>query len=216
MAAFNLFKSDKIDLVTLPKPDDTIHFFKAVKTKSEKFWTDTVPNKRIYGFQIQRDTKWRPGLSDIQIHDFEKTIGFPFPTPLRNFYKTMNGLTKQGMNLYGSDGTPPAFRSVFYSYPDDIQLVKDYINWIYNATSVRKEDLENVDISKIFPVFQHRFMLIDVPDNPILSMYGDDIIYWADNLSKMLANEIFSGAIKNVSDFESSLQLQPDIKFWLD
>ena len=216
MAAFNLFKKNKIDLVTLPKPDDTIPFFKAVKTKSEKFWTDTSPNKKIYGFQIQQDTKWRPGLSDSQLHDFEKTIGFSFPTPLRNFYKTMNGLTKQGINLYGSDGTPPAFRSVFYSYPQDIQLIKDNINWIYEATAVRKEDLGNGSISKIFPVFQHRFMLIDIADNPILSMYGDDISYWTDNLSKLLANEIFSGIIENVSDFESSPRLQPNIKFWLD
>jgi hypothetical protein len=59
-------------------------------------------------------------------------------------------------------------------------------------------------------------MLIDIPTNPILSMYGDDIIYYADNLSKLLANEIFSGVIYNVSDFESPPQTQPEIKFWLD
>ena len=47
-------------------------------------------------------------------------------------------------------------------------------------------------------------------------MYGDDIIYYADNLSKLLANEIFSGIIYNASDFESPPQAHPEIKFWLE
>ena len=217
MAAFNLFKKkDNIDWVTLPQPDDSVSFFETVKNESEKFWVDTSPNKGIYGFQIQQDTKWRQGLSDTELQEFENYLGFSFPTPLRNLYKTMNGLTKQGVNLYGNDGTPPAFRSVFYSYPDDIQLIQKQVDGIYEATSVKKEHLENLDVSRIFPVYGHRFMLIDIPKNPILSMYGDDIIYYAENLSKLLANEIFSGVIYNVSDFESPPQLQPEIKFWLD
>ena len=217
MAAFNLFKKkDNIDWVTLPQPDDSISFFETIKNESEIFWADISPNKGIYGFQIQQDSKWRQGLSDTKLQEFENSIGFSFPTPLRNFYKTMNGLTKQGINLYGNDGTPPALRSVFYSYPGDIQLIQEQVDWIYEATSVKKEDLENLEVSRIFPVYGHRFMLVDMPGNPILSMYGDDIIYYSESLSKLLANEIFSGVIYNVSDFESPPQLQPEIKFWLD
>lgn len=211
-----MFRRDKIDWVTLPEPDDSLSFFETIKLESEKFWADTVPSKGVYGFQIQQDSKWRPGLSDTELQDFEDAIGFAFPIPLKNFYKTMNGLEKPGMNLYGDNGTPYAFRSVFYSYPDDLQLIKDNIDWIYKATSVKKEDLEGLEVSRIFPVFQHRFMLVDIPSNPILSMYGDDIIYYAENLSKLLANEIFAGVIYNVYDFESPPQSQPEIKFWLD
>jgi len=58
-------------------------------------------------------------------------------------------------------------------------------------------------------------MLIDVPGNPILSMYGNDIIYWADDLSQLLANELF-GNIHNVHEFESKKYSKIDIKFWLD
>ena len=137
-------------------------------------------------------------------------------SPLWNFYKTMNGLTKPGINLYGNSGTPPAFRPVFYSYPDDLQLIKKNIDWIYEATSVRREELEGLGVSRIFPVFQHRFMLVDITGNPILSMYGDDIIYYAENLSKLLANEIFEGVLYNVSEFESPPQTQPVINLWLD
>lgn len=59
-------------------------------------------------------------------------------------------------------------------------------------------------------------MLFELPNNPILSMFGEDIIYYAENLSKLLANEIFSGVIYNVSEFESPPQSQPEIQFWLD
>ncbi|MDF3079419.1 MAG: hypothetical protein K0S09_3308 [Sphingobacteriaceae bacterium] len=217
MAAFNLFKKkDNIDWVTLPQPDDSLSFFETIKKESEIFWADINPNKSIYGFQIQQGTKWREGLTDTELNEFENSFGFSLPTPLLNFYKTMNGLTKQGINIYGNDGTPHAFRSVFYSYPEDTVLIQEQIDWIYEATSVKKQDLENLGVSRIFPVYGHRFMLIDIPDNPILSMYGDDIIYYADNLSKLLANEIFSGVIYNVSDFESPPITQPEIKFWLD
>ena len=217
MAAFNLFKKKgNIDWVTLPLPDDSVSFFETIKKESEMFWADTSLNKGIYGFQIQQDSKWRQGLNDKELQEFENSIGFSFPTPLRNFYKIMNGLTKQGINYYGNDGTQPAFRSVFYSYPDDLKLIQDQIEWIYKATSVKKADLDSLKVSRIFPVYGNRFMLIDLPDKPILSMYGADIIYYAENLSKLLSNEIFSGVIYNVSDFESPPHLQPEIKFWLD
>jgi hypothetical protein len=58
-------------------------------------------------------------------------------------------------------------------------------------------------------------MLIDVPGNPILSMYGDDIVFWADDLSKLFANELFEN-IYNVYDFESLKYSGSDIGFWLD
>jgi hypothetical protein len=202
--------------VTLPQPDESLSFFETIKKESETFWADSSPNKDIYGFQIQQDSKWRQGLSDGELQEFESSIGFSLPIPLRNFYKTMNGLTKQGINLYGNDGTRPTFRSVFYSYPEDLKLIQEQIEWVYETKSVKKEDLERLKVSRIFPVYRHRFMLVDIPDNPILSMHGEDIIYFAENLSKLVANEIFSGVIYNVYDFESPLQSQREIKFWLD
>lgn len=214
MSIFNKFKRTGIKWVTLPQPDDSIQFFQIIKEESEKYWTETSPNNDIYGFQIQQGTKWRQGLKEDDLKEFEKTMGFSFPTPLRDYYKTMNGLTKKGVNVYGKDGTTYSYRSVFYSYPDDVILIKEYIKWIYEATSVKEDELKNAGISRIFPIYGHRFMLIDVPGNPILSMYGDDIIYWTDNLSKLLANEIFDN-IYNIYDFESSPQSQPEINFWL-
>jgi hypothetical protein len=127
----------------------------------------------------------------------------------------MNGLSKPGINMYGTDSTKPNFNQVFYSYPQDIDKIKELIKLVYDANLISESDLLRLNISKIFPICWHRFMLIDVPDNPILSMYGDDIVYWADDLSKLLANELFEN-IYNVYDFESVKYLNNDIGFWLD
>jgi hypothetical protein len=46
-------------------------------------------------------------------------------------------------------------------------------------------------------------------------MHGDDTIFWADDLSKLLANELFEN-IYNAYDFESLKYFGSDIGFWLD
>jgi len=214
MSMSNNYRHEKPPFVTLPPPNNSLSFFESIKRESEIYWAETKPSLGISGFQIQQHTIWREGLNEVGLREFERAINMVFPTPLRNFYSVMNGLTKAGINLYGNNGTPFSYRPVFYSYPDDIALINEQIDWIYEATSVNKELLGN-SISRIFPIYGHRFMLIDAPGNPILSMYGDDIIYWADNVSKLLANEIFDN-INNVSDFESSPERQTEISFWLD
>jgi len=208
-----LRRNSRVDYITLPTPDNTIYYFQTIKNLSEQYWSVTQPNKNIYGFQIQENTIWNPGLSDADLQQFQDAIGFTFPEPLKNFYKVMNGLSKPGINLYGSDGTKPILNPVFYSYPQDLEEIKNLIKWIYDANLVLENDLSELNISRIFPVCWHRFVLIDVSGNPILSMYGDDIIYWSDNLCKLLANELFEN-IYNVHDFES--KISNDIPFWLD
>jgi hypothetical protein len=206
----------KPQTIHLPEPDDSLAFFEVLKKESEKYWVDIVPSKGVYGFQVQPGTKWRPGLDEKQLRDFENAVGFSFPLPLRNFYRTMNGVTKPGINLYGSSGEPPAFHPVFYSYPEDMQVMRELIEWICNEMGVKKEDLESSGISRIFPVYMHRFLLIDIPGNPILSMYGSDIIPYAENLSRLLAQEIFDHVEFNNSAHEDQSGTLPEIRFWLD
>ncbi len=209
------FLNKEFNYVRLPFPDDSLSYFEGLKTVSELYWEETTPNNSIYGYQIMQHSKWRPGLHDEEILNFEKALGLPFPNALRNFYKTMNGLTKPGINIYGNDGTPFAYYPLFYSYPEDLELIKERIEWIYSANTITKEQLEVSGISRIFPIYSHRFLLLDVPGNPVLSMYGNDILFWADNLSKLLAIEIFN-KIEDGRYFESNQKALPLIKFWLD
>jgi hypothetical protein len=125
----------------------------------------------------------------------------------------MNGLDKPGINVYGNDGTAHTFSSVYYSYPNDIEVIKKKIEWILGSNNLTNDKLDNDNIPKIFPVTGHRFITLD-DNNQILSMYGDDIVYWAENISKLIANEIFD-KIYNVDDFESNPINAKSIKFWL-
>jgi len=63
------------------------------------------------------------------------------------------------------------------------------------------------NISRIFPIFSHRFMLIDHKEYPILSMNGKDIILYANNIIDLLYMDLNIKGInvKNVN-----------IKYWLD
>jgi hypothetical protein len=210
-----MFKDNKLDdYLRLPEPDDSVDFFETVKRLSEKYWAKTDLNKGLYGFQIQKNTKWKEGLTDNQISEFEKTLKIKFPTGLRNFYKTMNGLDKPAINVYGNDGTEHTFSPVYYSYPNDIEAIKEKIEWILESNNMTIDKLDMDNIPNIFPVTGHRFIILD-DNNQILSMYGDDIIYWAENISKLIANDIFDN-IYNVCDFESNPANAKSVKFWLE
>lgn len=206
---------DKLkDFIKLPTPTNELHFFETVKSLSNTYWADTDINKGVYGFQIQKDSKWRGGLSDNEITNFENELGYKFPTSLRNFYKTMNGLDKTGINIFGNSGHEFSYRPIYYSYPDDLQIIKDNIEWIYKAKNLTTDKLLQDGISRIFPVCRHRFVLIDDSKQRVLSMYDNDIVAWSDSISKLIVTDIFDN-IYNASDFESDPN-DFDIKFWLD
>jgi len=210
-----MYKHNKLnDYIKLPEPDDSIFFFETIKRLSEEYWSTIDINKGVYGFQIQRDTKWNNGLTDNQINDFEANLKIKFSRGLKNFYRTMNGLNKPGINVYGNDGTKHTFSPVYYSYPNDIEVIKEKTKWVLYSNNLTNDNLNTYNIPKIFPVTGHRFIILD-DNNQILSMYGDDIIYWADNISKLIATDIFEN-IYNIYDFESNPANAKNIKYWLE
>ncbi|MCX6311277.1 MAG: SMI1/KNR4 family protein [Bacteroidetes bacterium] len=202
-------------LVHLPKPVPTVEYFEKIKTLSEKYWNEIKLDKLLFGYQVQPKSKWKKGLSEEQLQEFEKVMGFEFPLPLRNFYLTMNGLDKPCINVYGNSGEDAAFQPIFYSFPDDLDLIKENIDWIYKKNKTDLNKLKKAKASRIFPVHGHRFILIDEPGFPILSMHAGDIIYWKDNLSKVLATEIFPD-IENEHDFLNISEKKRWVKFWLE
>ena len=198
----------------LPKPDNSIDFFKKLKIESEKFWEVTDINRKIFGFQIQNGTKWNKGLSENELIEFQKDLKLEFPEELKNFYRVMNGLDKKGINVNGNNGEGISFKPIYYTYPIDLELIKENINWIYESNEVNIDLIEQNEIPKIFPIIGHRFLIVD-ENKQILSMYGNDIIYWSENISKLIATDIFNN-IKNITDFESNEKNMKPIKFWLD
>lgn len=190
-------------------PEDQELFFAWLKQTSEKYWENIQINNKIYGFQIQPQTKWKPGLSDIEISKFESEMGFQFPIVLKLFYKNMNGTDKPAIDVYGQSGEKYAYSPIFYSYPDDLPIIKDYINWIYEEFKINEDYIKSNGISHIFPVYSHRFIMIEHEKNPVLSMYGNDVIFYAPSLRHLLYKDIFNEPIAHK-------EKDVYVKFWLD
>jgi hypothetical protein len=80
------------------------NFLAEFKSSTEKKWSLTSLNPKIYGFQIQQGTHWNPGLSDEKIAEYENFTGARFPHDFKKFLKAMNGTDRETINIYGSSG----------------------------------------------------------------------------------------------------------------
>ena len=156
--------------------------FIKIKKLTENYWGNIELNEKVYGFQAQKGTKWKKGLSENQITEFENIMGFEFPEILKDYYTVMNGVDNQQINLFGNSGYEYSYSQTIYSFPDDIQTIKNLIKWIYETNGIEEKEMEQKNISRIFPILSHRFILIDHEKHPILSMHGDDIILFANNI----------------------------------
>lgn len=171
--------------------DDSLESFGLIKRLSEKKWKNAEIQSNVWGFQIQSGSVWNTGLLDSEIRDFESQIGVSFPDALKNFWRTMNGLDRLGINV-GDGKSPPDFGRTEYSYPHDIARIKDFIAWTAEENGYTYAQLTSGKAPFIFPYSGNRFLIFE-PFKQVLSMHGNDIIYWGLNLSKGLAADIFPG-----------------------
>ncbi|WP_299112183.1 SMI1/KNR4 family protein [uncultured Winogradskyella sp.] len=171
---------------TFNKLENTTSDFELLKRESEKKWKNLNLYTKVYGYQIQENSKWNKGLNEKELFDFQSELGFEFPECLKDFYRTMNGLNKQGINFRGGENIEPNFGSTFYSYPKDIAKIKEQIDWVRKDNKINQEQ----KAPNIFPFLGHRFLIIDNYEQ-VLSMVGRDIICWSEKLIKGIALDIF-------------------------
>ncbi|MEO6656457.1 MAG: SMI1/KNR4 family protein, partial [Pyrinomonadaceae bacterium] len=180
------------NLENMQPPNNPDEFFPWLKKASEEYWETIEINQGIFGFQIQKGTKWLPGLSDEEVVKYEKEMGVSFPEIYKLYLKYMNGTDEPAINVYGECGEPYRYASGYYSYPRDWDSVKEKIKWIYDDFGVTPEFIEETKIPPIMPIVSHRFIVLDrCAKNPVLSMYGRDSIFYAPSLESFLANDIF-------------------------
>ena len=187
-------------------------FFPWLKQESEEFWKSIRLKDDIYGYQIQAGTRWNEGLTEDEITRFERIIGFKFPSLYKLFLKTMNGTDKEAINIYANSGEPVRYHVDYYAYPKDLPAIRDKITWIYESCHVTHANIEAEQIPRIMPIVFHRFLVIDrCTSNPVLSMYGNDIIPYASNLITFLVNDIFRNSAP-----DPDLPNDVHVKFWLE
>lgn len=186
---------------------NTIPNFEELKIESEKFWRSKELEDNVYGFQIQTGSKWKEGLKDEELKIFQDKLGIEFPDSLKTFYRTMNGLDRPGINVL-AEKDDAEYGTIFYSYPDDIDEMKEYIHWVKEENNSVKYN--QGEVPPIVPYYGHRFLIIGKYEQ-VLSMYGNDIILWAENLIQGIAQDIFEINFDKMKDIE----LKP-IEFWGD
>ncbi len=167
------------------KLDASIESFIFLKEASEKYW-EKVSLEFCSGYQIQEGSRWKKGLTAEELLDFQHTLGFEFPLVLKNYYSVMNGLDNPGIYNNGKDAIE--YGPTFYTYPEDIAQIKAMIQSVWNAYSITPETGKT--IPDIFPYYIHRFLILN-QDMPVLSMHGDDVLYWSENLCKGIAVDVF-------------------------
>jgi hypothetical protein len=191
-------------------PDNPNVFFIWLKKMSEKVWESIELKRGVFGFQTQKETKWLEGLSEDKIAEYEIELGFAFPEIYKFYLRNMNGTEKPAINTYG-DSETVAYTADYYSFPRDLEIVKDRIKWIYEEFLVDEDEIRREKIPHIIPIVGHRFLIADnCAENPVLSIYGRDAIVYAPNLQKFLIADIF----ENSSMVETNLTFE--IKLWLD
>ena len=114
-------------------------FLAEFKRATEAKWSGKSIDPSLYGFQFQRGTRWMPGLPDKQIADYEDVLGTKFPDDFRIFLGAMNGTDLPTLNVFGSTGVPQRQSPGVYSYPRDVEVVKQLIE-------VVEEDRDDVTL----------------------------------------------------------------------
>lgn len=179
--------------------DSSYKSFELIKSQSELFWEET--NNEFNRNYIQKDTKWNEGLSEFELIDFQNQLGIKFPESLQNYYRVMNGLNLPG--VYINEGEIE-YKSVFYSYPNDIELIKSIIQ-----STLKTFEVKENQVPFIFPYYGNRYLIFNEQENVLSIM--NDVIYWSDNLCKAIAQDIFARKI-DFRELELSKLYKTD--FW--
>ena len=180
-------------------------FIALFKDQSEKHFAELELDKDAYGLQHQKGTRWRPGLTEQELLDFQQEVGFEFPAELLAFYRVMNGTDLPGVNIYGEEGLPYDYAPIYFSYPEHLPQIKQAIEERLFIKGLTISKLKEEGIPFIFPINDFYFMIIDNQTNPIYFLtpvYKNHDInqayvhgsLWTDTLQSWLVKDIFHRA----------------------
>lgn len=176
----------------------TQDFILDFKKSTEARWRNHEIDPGLYGFQIRKGTRWNPGLSEHQISQFERDLGFSFSPDIRLFLVHLNGTDKPTLNVYGNCGEPHREGVGVYSYPKDFAQVKERLSDVAEDWSDLGSLLAEVGLGKktanLLPFYSHRYAVCgnDFPGTPVLSIHGSDAIVYGRDFREYLQKEFLS------------------------
>lgn len=173
------------------------NFLAELKRTTEAKWCEQTLNPNLVGFQFQRGTRWKPGLPEKTIAEYENYLSIRFPNDFRAFLRVMNGTDLPTLNIYGSCGETPRESIGVYSYPRDIKIVEQRIEDIHTwrpelERTMAEQSFQLRSDAALMPIYIHRYVVCgsDLGESPVLSIHGaTDAIVYGHSLGEYLEKE---------------------------
>lgn len=178
-------------------------FLREFKGATEAAWSKKPIDPALYGFQFQQGTRWNAGLSDEMITAYEDVLRVQFPHDFKTFLREMNGTDLATLDVYGSCGEPHRKSVGVYSYPRDLELIRQRIEHVSSSRAEITSDLaeqgfELPAVANLMPVYEHRYVVCssDLDDSVVLSIVVHDVdaIVYANSLREYLEKEFLQAA----------------------
>jgi hypothetical protein len=170
--------------------------FKDIKYKAEKNFKTIKIRNDVWGFQIQQNTKFIKGISRKNIDELQLLFGFDFPWDYREMLLIIGGLDTEEISIDPDGEDEVEFHDFFYQYPRDIEKIQHVLEDIKTNIMFAEETLTEAgfDVSKIvgfIPIYYHRVLVVfeNKDLSPVISVWGNDIMVYGNNLKEYLKNE---------------------------
>ncbi len=142
----------------------TNDFLAEFKNITETKWSERIIDPTHYGLQFQRGTRWNPGLSSKEIAGVEKILALVFPHDFKTLLRGINGTDKPTLNIYGNCGEPQRESVGVYSYPRDIEIVRELMEAANDdrdklMTTLAEEGFDLHPETKLLPIYGHRYLV---------------------------------------------------------
>jgi hypothetical protein len=181
-------------------------FLAELRRATEAAWQKEI-NPHVYGFQFQPGTRWNPGLSEQQIASYEEVLGIGFPRDFKDFLAAMNGTDLPMLNTYGNCGEPHRQAVFVYSYPRDLETVRERIHRVqqyrYTLTKTMEEQGFELRASDgLVPIYGHHYVVCssDLDKSVVLSIQdAEDAIVYGNSLQEYLERDLLGKSFATAS-----------------
>ena len=170
--------------------------WKQIKARTERQFESTVIHQNVWGYQIQKNTRWNPGLNQIEIKALENLFKLRFPTDYTEMLSHINGFDTPQISIDPDGLREDQFTNQCYQYPKDYETSKWLVNEVQQNLSYAYQALEEAgfdtaDIEGFIPLYSHRALVVfkNKALSPVLSIWGKDIILYGKSLSDYWCNE---------------------------
>ena len=138
------------------------------------------------------------------LSEYQSILGVRFPRDFKTFLRRMNGTDLATLNVYGCCGEPQRKSVGVYSYPRDIEIVKQRIEDIRSsraeiAADLTEQGFELSSEASLVPIFSHRYVACtaNLDDSVVLCIvvHDTDAIVYGDSLKEYLEKEFLRDAV---------------------